>query len=66
MNRFKRELAKAVKPYGYRVRNKKSGRNHLLVINDCTGHVLTAPDSPRIAESSIRKTIAGIRRWGKA
>ena len=64
MNKFERELGRAVAPYGYRVRKQKTGKRHLIVINDETGHWLTAPLSPRIAGSSITKTIAGIKRYG--
>lgn len=63
MDKRKRELAKAIKPFGYRIVGF-SGTNHYLIRNRKTGHEMTAAQSPKHPENAIKAVLRGIKTWG--
>jgi hypothetical protein len=60
--KYVRELKRAIKGTGYRVRQKQSGRNHLLITNGT--HTLTASCSPQNSVHTIRNVVRDIRKYG--
>jgi hypothetical protein len=64
MRKWKREIGKAIKPYGYKV-VATSGKGHYILENAKTGHTLVTPVTPRNMERSKRNVLADIKRWKK-
>jgi len=63
MNKRKRELARAIKPHGYKIVGTTS-QNHWLLRNRKTGHEMTASMSPANVKNSIRATLRNIKLYG--
>lgn len=63
MDKRKRELSKAIKPYGYRIVGF-SGKTHFLLRNRKTGHEMTAACSPTNPDHSIKAVLRGIKQHG--
>lgn len=64
MRKWKRDLNKAIKPYGYKV-VATSGRGHYVLENAKTGHKLLTPKTPRNVDRSKRKVLADIKRHAR-
>ena len=63
MDKRKRELAKAIKPYNYRLVGH-TGSSHVIIQHRHTGHRLVTSWSPTNFEHMIKRVIRDIRRYG--
>ena len=59
--KYVRDLNRAIKPLGWRVRRKYSGGTHLIVTNG--KHSMSASLSPKNTEHSIKATVRNIKRY---
>ena len=64
MRKWLKRVKDAVRPYGYRLRRKRTSSNHLLLRNDETGHQIVCSFSPTNEDHALKNVVRDIERYG--